>query len=123
MVINMRIGQLSKQTGFSRDAIRFYEKQGLLTATAREGDNNYKSYPEDAVLTLQVIRDAQAAGMSIGDLSIFLSQLNAEDSEAFDGDAFLASKIAEVEARLASTNRFLDTLRQTRDALRRAPLE
>ncbi|WP_298973138.1 MerR family transcriptional regulator [uncultured Roseobacter sp.] len=119
----MRIGQLAKQTGFSRDAIRFYEKQGLLTATAREGDNNYKSYPEDAVLTLQVIRDAQAAGMSIGDLSIFLSQLNPEDSEAFDGDAFLASKIAEVEARLASTSRFLDTLRQTRDALRRAPLE
>ncbi len=123
MVINMRIGQLAKQTGFSRDAIRFYEKQGLLTATAREGDNNYKSYQEDALLTLQVIRDAQAAGMSIGDLSIFLSQLNAEDSEAFDGDAFLASKIAEVEARLASTSRFLDTLRQTRDALRRAPLE
>ena len=80
----MRIGELSRRTGFSRDAIRFYERQGLIAAQEnREETNNYKSYPEDAVMTLEVVRDAQAAGLSIGDLAIFLSQLAAEDAEDF----------------------------------------
>ena len=119
----MRIGELARLSGVSRDSIRFYERQGLISATEREGENNYKSYPDDAVMTLEVIRDAQAAGLSIGDLSIFLSQLGAENCEDFDGDTFLAEKIAEVEARLEGSRRFLDILMETRAALERAPYE
>ena len=118
----MRIGELSRRTGFSRDAIRFYERQGLIEAEEnREETSNYKSYPEDAVMTLEVVRDAQAAGLSIGDLAIFLGQLAAEDADDFDGDAFLAEKIAEVATRIAASERFLQTLRETRHALAIAP--
>lgn len=120
----MRIGELSRRSGFSRDAIRFYEKQGLIAAEEnREETSNYKSYPEDAVMTLEVVRDAQSAGMSIGDLSVLLSQLAAESGDDFDGDAFLAAKIGEVEARIAASERFLQTLRETRHALAIAPYD
>ncbi len=119
----MRIGELAKRTGLSRDAIRFYERNGLIRAAAREGTNNYKSYPEVAVMTLEVVQDAQAAGVSIADLSIILSQLSASDADGFDGDAFLAEKIAEVESRIAASERFLETLRQTRAALAIAPFD
>ena len=117
----MRIGELSKRSGFSRDAIRFYERSGLFKANTREGDNNYKSYPESAVFALDVVRDAQAAGMSIDDLTIFMKQLEAQDGDDFDGDAFLAKKIKEVEARIEASSRFLTTLKQAREALERAP--
>ena len=124
MVLQMRIGELARRSGFSRDAIRFYERQGLIAAEDnREETSNYKSYPEDAVMTLEVVRDAQAAGLSIGDLSLLLSQLAAENHDDFDGDAFLAAKIAEVEARIAASERFLQTLRETRHALAIAPYE
>ncbi len=119
----MRIGELSRRSGFSRDAIRFYERSGLIRASAREADNNYKRYPESAVFALDVIRDAQAAGMSIDDLRTFMKQLEAQDGDDFDGDAFLARKIEEVQDRIAASNRFLATLRQARDALRRAPYD
>ena len=120
----MRIGELARRSGFSRDAIRFYERQGLIAAEEnREKTSNYKSYPEDAVMTLDVVRDAQAAGLSIGDLSLLLSQLAAENADDFDGDAFLAAKIAEVEARIEASERFLQTLRETRHALAIAPYE
>ena len=120
----MRIGQLSKRTGLSRDTIRFYERQGLIfPEESRENSNNYKSYPEDAVLTLEIVRDAQAAGLSITDLTIFMSQLAAEDADEFDGDAFLAAKIEEVEARIRASKRFLKTLKDTRDALAIAPFD
>ena len=122
--MKMRIGELARRSGFSRDAIRFYERQGLIAAEEnREKTSNYKSYPEDAVMTLDVVRDAQAAGLSIGDLSLLLSQLAAENADDFDGDAFLAAKIAEVEARIEASERFLQTLRETRHALAIAPYE
>ena len=119
----MRIGELSKRSGFSRDAIRFYERSGLFQASAREVENNYKDYPESAVFALEIVRDAQAAGMTIEDLTMFLNQLDAQDSENFDGDAFLAQKIEEVEKRIEASSRFLNTLKQARVALEYAPFD
>lgn len=119
----MRIGELSKRSGFTRDAIRLYERSGLITADARETSNNYKSYPETALFTLEVVRDAQAAGVSLEDLTILMRQLEAQDMDGFDGDLFLAQKIAEVEQRIEASQRFVDTLKQTRDALERAPFD
>lgn len=119
----MRIGELSKRSGFSRDAIRFYERSGLISAQMRETDNNYKSYPESALFALDTIRDAQSAGMSIDDLATFMKQLEAQDHDLFDGDAFLVQKIKEVEGRIEASVRFLKTLQQAREALKRAPYD
>lgn len=118
----MRIGELSRRVGVSRDAIRLYERRGLITSRADEsGANNYRIYSEDAVLTVELIRDAQAAGVTLADLSILMGQLAAADSDDFDGDAFLAAKIAEIEARIEQSQRFLEILRTTRQALEDAP--
>lgn len=39
----MRIGQVSKETGFSVDTIRFYERKGLLAAPTRS-DGGFRLY-------------------------------------------------------------------------------
>src|SRR6187200_2419377 len=39
----MRIGELAREVGVSADAIRFYERQGLLPRVER-GDNGYRDY-------------------------------------------------------------------------------
>ena len=118
----MRIGELSKRVGVSRDAIRLYERRGLIQSETGDAEtNNYRVYPEDAVLTLELIRDAQAAGVTLADLSILIGQLTAADGDDFDGDAFLATKIAEVESRIEQSQRFLETLKATRQALENAP--
>ena len=74
-------------------------------------------------MTLEVVRDAQAAGLTLTDLTVFMSQLAAEDAEDFDGDAFLAAKIEEVGARISASKRFLKTLKDTRYALAIAPYD
>ena len=118
----MRIGELSRRVGLSRDAIRLYERRGLISSTpGGEATNNYRTYPEDAVMTLELIRDAQAAGVTLADLAILIGQISAADGDDFDGDAFLAEKIEEVERRIEQSSRFLDTLKQTRAALAAAP--
>ncbi|MBM1556560.1 MerR family transcriptional regulator [Sulfitobacter mediterraneus] len=118
----MRIGELAKRAKVSRDTIRFYERHGLIrSGVDPEAGNSYRIYPEDAVLTLDVIRDAQAAGLSIADISMFLAQFMAQSSEAETGQGFLEAKIVEVRARQEAGARFLHMLEQTKAALDRAP--
>ena len=62
----MRIGQLAAATGLSRDALRFYEKRGLLTA--RRGDNGYREYPPEAAQWLRYIRTAQSLGFTLAEI-------------------------------------------------------
>lgn len=39
----MRIGDLAESTGTAVETIRFYEREGLITA-AQRADNNYRVY-------------------------------------------------------------------------------
>ncbi len=118
----MRIGELAKRADVSRDTIRFYERHGLIRSDVDpKADNSYRIYAEDAVLTLEVIRDAQAAGLSIAEITVFMGQFMAQDGETHDAQQFLEDRITEVTTRITASTRFLDMLRQTKAALARAP--
>ena len=62
----MRIGQLATATGLSRDALRFYEKRGLLVA--RRSSNGYREYPPEAAQWLRYIRTAQSLGFTLAEI-------------------------------------------------------
>jgi DNA-binding transcriptional MerR regulator len=68
----MRIGQMSKQTGVSIDAIRFYERTGLLAAPARS-EGGFRLYSPDALSALQFIRNLQTLGFSLVEVREFVS--------------------------------------------------
>ncbi|HBS03839.1 MAG TPA: MerR family transcriptional regulator, partial [Leptospiraceae bacterium] len=42
----MQIGELGRQSGLSRDTLRFYEKEGLLGKVPRL-ENGYRDYPPE----------------------------------------------------------------------------
>src|ERR1700743_3104470 len=63
--VPMRIGQLAQATGLSRDALRFYEKRGLLTP--RRSSNGYRSYPPEAADWLRYVRTAQSPGFTLAE--------------------------------------------------------
>ena len=69
---SMQIGQISKQAGVSIDAIRFYERSGLLAAAPRS-EGGFRHYSSSDVSTLQFIRSLQALGFSLNEIREFLS--------------------------------------------------
>ena len=50
----LKIGELAELAGISRDALRFYEKHGLLTPTART-DSGYRLYSKSDVLRIRSV--------------------------------------------------------------------
>lgn len=69
----MKIGELAQRTGLAASRIRFYESIGLLKLVQRQA-NGYRSYPEEAVLVLNLITAAQQAGFSLDELRTLLPQ-------------------------------------------------
>ncbi|MCF7551196.1 MerR family transcriptional regulator [Pseudonocardia sp. WMMC193] len=57
----MRIGELSRATGVSTRALRYYEEQGLLVGERLA--NGYRDYPAEAVETVRFIQDLYSAGL------------------------------------------------------------
>jgi len=58
----MRIGELADRTGVSVRALRYYEEQGLLTAT--RSASGQRHYPEPAVDRVLLIQQLYAAGLA-----------------------------------------------------------
>ena len=114
----MRIGELSKRSGLSRDTIRYYEREGLIaSAPSKNPANTYRDYPEDLLETLTMIGEAQEAGLPLSDMRTLLDAMEGRGPEGFDVHAFLDTRIIQVEDNIRRARRFLKTLRATRAAL------
>lgn len=92
----MKIGELAQRTGLAASRIRFYESIGLLKLVERQA-NGYRSYPEQAVLVLNLITAAQQAGFSLDELRTLLPQDLAQWEHGKLLDT-LQAKVKDIEA-------------------------
>ena len=68
----MRIGELARLSDCDVETIRFYEREGLLAAPAREA-NGYRSYTEAHLVQLNFIRHCRSLGIGLPDVRILRS--------------------------------------------------
>jgi len=54
----MRIGELARRAGVSRDAVRMYEKLGLIRS--QRAGNGYRDFSADMLQQLLYVRTAQS---------------------------------------------------------------
>ena len=64
---SLQIGRVAQKTGLSVDAIRFYEKSGLLPRPART-QGGYRLYEEREIADLEFIQKAQQLGFSLNEI-------------------------------------------------------
>lgn len=67
----LTIGVAAKRTGISVQAVRYYERRGLVLPGARR-DSGYRLYGEDAVRRIRFIRNAQSLGFSLDEIRSLL---------------------------------------------------
>lgn len=67
----MQIGDLAREAGVNTKTIRYYEDIGVLPPAGRAA-NGYRIYDPEALDRLTFVRDAQATGLTLDEISSIL---------------------------------------------------
>lgn len=105
----MRIGEIGAATGVTTKALRFYESIGLLPEPSRTG-SGYRDYPAETIERIRFIREAQAAGLTLAEVT---SVLELKDT----GSRSCEHTLALVERHLNEIDERIAALHETRSRL------
>ncbi len=104
----LTIGKLAKVGDLSPDALRYYEREGLI-APATKTDSGYRLYGEDAVRRVRFIQHAQACGFTLAEIRELLHLRQAHSAccndvrgRAIEKKLQLAAKIRTMQAMSAA---------------------
>lgn len=118
---SFQIGQVAQKTGLSVDAIRFYEKAGLLATPARTR-GGYRLYEEREIADLEFIQKAQQLGFSLNEIRELFSIQRHPHEVCVHVRDLIAQKLVVVRAKIAELQvmetELAGALRQCRTALR-----
>jgi MerR family mercuric resistance operon transcriptional regulator len=95
----LSIGALAKQTGITVEAVRYYERVGLIPRPPRS-TSGYRRYPETTLRRLKFIQHAKNVGFTLRDIRELLSLQASPDAGCADVRRQASRKLAEVEARI-----------------------
>ena len=112
----MRIGELSKNTGFQVETLRYYENQGLLTPVSRTA-SGYRVYDNESLKQLKFIRKAKSVGFSLNEISELL-KLRVERDKHSCGDvkSIAEQKITEIDQKMRELGEMRNALHKIADA-------
>jgi MerR family Zn(II)-responsive transcriptional regulator of zntA len=106
----LKIGELAKQHDVKTDTLRFYEKNGLLHASARS-DKGYRIYTEEDSERLAFILRAKRVGFSLQEIAELLEiRIDRDNRQCSETKAIVDSKKQDVEERIQELTRFKRSL-------------
>lgn len=109
MLLGLQIGSVAHQTGLTVDAIRFYEKSGLLKRPPRT-EGGFRLFGLRDVQDLKFIRKAQDLGFSLREIRELLV-LRGESFKACEHvRALLGHKLADVRGKIDELRRLEHSL-------------
>lgn len=95
----LTIGKLAAQTELSTNALRFYEREGLLQPSSKSSAG-YRLYGDDAQARVNFIKQAQHCGFTLSEINELLT-LRGKDSACCDDVRRLAiEKKLQLEAKI-----------------------
>ena len=96
----MRIGEIATRSGVTTKTIRYYESIGLLDEPERT-ESGYRDYTPDAIERIDFIRDAQASGLSLTEITSVLELKAAGASSCEHTHQLLHRHLAELDEQIA----------------------
>ncbi|MEX2272607.1 MAG: heavy metal-responsive transcriptional regulator [Vicinamibacterales bacterium] len=104
------IGELAARSGLTADAVRYYERLGLLPPAQRTA-GGFRIYAEPALARLRFIRQAQTLGLSLQEIRQLVTHHDENGVKRCRRVRdLLQSKLSVLDARLAEMQHFRGTL-------------
>ena len=95
----LKVSQLAKQTGVSPDAVRFYEKEGLLPAPPRTS-SGYRAYDESTTQRIRFIKGAQSMGLRLAEIRELLDIQDRGACPCGHTRTIVERRLAEIDAEM-----------------------
>jgi MerR family redox-sensitive transcriptional activator SoxR len=109
MADELTIGALSDRTGVATSALRYYEEEGLITATRSPGGQ--RRYIRDTIRRVSFIRAAQEVGLSLAEVKVSLDAMpHKRTPTANDWDTLAESWRPRIDAQIRMLERLRDRL-------------
>lgn len=107
----MKIQELAEKIGLSVHTIRYYEKEGLLDGRhVQREKNNYRTYSDEAIERLKLIKKFQGIGCSLIELKDILQDHDTNTRTNQQVIEWILQKINEIERKKEEFDRMLETL-------------
>ena len=97
--MSLKISEVAERGGVSVQAIRYYEREGLLPKPPRLA-SGYRIFPDTAVRRVQFIKRAQELGFSLAEIRELLSLRENADAGAQDMRERARAKITDIEQKI-----------------------
>ncbi len=119
----LKIGEVSRRSGVGIEALRFYEKGGLIDRPSRT-ESGYRVYGEEVLERLVFIRRAQALGFSLDEIRRIIDDARKGESPCDEVREIVRRRMTELDERLRELHRYRKELKSTLeewDKVGRAP--
>lgn len=110
----LKIGEVSRRSGIGVEALRFYEKGGLLDRPSRTF-SGYRVYGEDVLERLAFIKQAQALGFSLDEIRQIVDDARRGASPCDEVREIVRRRMEELDERLRELHRYRKELKATLD--------
>jgi Cd(II)/Pb(II)-responsive transcriptional regulator len=109
----VKIGELAQVAQCTVETVRYYEKEGLLSAPARTMAN-YRSYDEFHVERLRFIRNCRALDMTHAEIHTLLGLMDQPAGDCGGVNQLVDEHIAHVDVRMAELSQLKQQLSELR---------
>ena len=108
----LKIGDVSKQSGIGIEALRFYEKSGLLDKPSRTF-SGYRVYGPEVLERLAFIKRAQVLGFSLDEIKRVIEDARTGASPCAEVREIVRRRLAELDERMREMRRYRTELSET----------
>ena len=102
---SLRIGEVAKRSGIGIEALRFYERSGLLGRPART-ESGYRMYDAAVLQRLDFIKRAQVLGFSLDEIKRIIADKEASKSPCREVREIVRQRLEELDERMKEMRRY-----------------
>lgn len=118
----MKIGELSRRTGVSVSAIRYYERQGLLAAPMRR-ESGYRDYTESDAKRVRLIAAAKKQRFPLKTIRLCLEALGGAQEPCREVAAIIRHRLQALDSEIEDLRHLRESLSARLHAFERGSLE
>lgn len=106
----LKIGEVAKLSGIGIEALRFYEKSGLLDLPSRT-NSGYRLYDESVLERLAFIKQAQILGFTLDEIRQLIGYKKAGENPCAEVRETIRVRLHELNERIEQMIRYRDELK------------